>query len=373
MENHDAEIEFEAVLNTLVDGVIIIDAVGTMRLFNPACTKIFGYEANEVVGKNVKMLMPEPYHGEHDQYLKSYGNTKVKKIIGIGRDMTGLKKNGATFPMDLSVGESSLNGRALYVGVIRDLTERHKRKFEYDHLQEEYFHLSRVSAMNEMGSAIAHELNQPLAASINFMETMRLLLLGGTDFDHEKLLKANSRAIEQAVRASEIIKRMREFIERGDVTKTSCSLEEIIQTAIRLAFLSFKSQQVIVDISLEPDLPPVFVNSIQIQQVLVNLMKNACEAMMDREEKRLEIMAQIASCGKQIEVQIKDTGHGLTDQDIEKLFVPFSSTKSEGMGIGLSISQSIISYHGGQIWARKNEPTGSVFHFTLPIASPGER
>jgi len=368
MENHEAEIELEAVLDTLVDGVIIINAVGIMSLFNPACTKIFGYQPAEVIGQNVKILMPEPFHREHDGYLKAYGDTAEKKIIGIGREVKGLRKDGTIFPMDLAVGESRLNGKALFVGIIRDLTDRHTQQKKYDQLQEEHFHLSRVSAMNEMGSAIAHELNQPMAASINYMETAKLLLGREGDVDKDKLLDITSRAIEQTHRASEIIARMRGFIERGDVEKEPTSLKDTIETARRLALLSFDSQNIELNIDVADDLPLVFVNSIQIQQVLVNLIKNACEAMFDSHERRLDILAHLASCGQQVEIQVADTGHGLSEKDIETLFVPFSSGKVDGMGVGLSISQSIVTHHGGQIWARQNKPKGSVFHFTLPIA-----
>lgn len=368
MDTREAEIELEAVLDTLVDGVVIINALGTMRLFNPACTKIFGYEPDEVLGQNVKMLMPEPFHSEHDGYLKSYDDTHEKKIIGIGREVQGRRKDGTVFPMDLAVGEANLESEPLFVGIIRDLTSRHDQQTKYDQLQEEHFHLSRVSAMNEMGSAIAHELNQPMAASINYLETVKLLLGREGVVDKEKLLDITSRAIEQTQRASDIIGRMRGFIEKGDVEKTRHHLYEVIETAKRLTFLSFDRQDIDVSIDVPTNLPQVFINSIQIQQVLVNLLKNACEAMIDSDVKKLRIVARVNSDRDLIEVQVQDTGIGLSDQDIETLFVPFSSGKSDGMGVGLSISQSIVTHHDGQIWASQNGTMGSVFHLTLPVA-----
>ena len=196
---------------------------------------------------------------------------------------------------------------------------------------------------------------------------MKLLLSRGGEVDKDKLFDITSRAIEQTHRASEIISRMRGFIERGDVEKEPSSLQDVIETARRLAFLSFDDQNISINIDIASKLPDVFINSVQIQQVLVNLMKNACEAMMDSDTKRLDILAQVVS-GDHVEVQVRDTGHGLSDTDIDNLFVPFSSGKSGGMGVGLSISQSIITHHEGQIWARQNKPKGSVFHFTLPIA-----
>ncbi|MEP3655649.1 MAG: PAS domain S-box protein [Litorimonas sp.] len=371
MDIREAEIELDAVLDTLIDGVVIINAKGTMRLFNPACVKIFGYATEDVLGKNVKMLMPEPFHGEHDGYLQSYHDTHKKKIIGIGREVMGRRKDGSVFPMDLAVGEADLDGVPLFVGIIRDLTARHEQQRKYEQLKDEHFHLSRVSAMNEMGSAIAHELNQPMAASINYLETVKLLLGRGGAVDKDKVLDIVSRAIEQTHRASDIIARMRGFIEKGDVEKSSCTLKDVIETAKRLAFLSFDNQDIDVKIEVPDTLPEVFVNSIQIQQVLVNLMKNACEAMVESPLRKLSVTAKKMPMEKQIEVQVGDTGNGLSEDDIQTLFVPFSSGKSNGMGVGLSISQSIISHHDGQIWAGQNDPVGSIFYFTLPISEEG--
>ena len=368
MANDEAKIELNVVLETLVDGAIIIDAYGTIVLFNKACTRIFGYETDEVIGKNVKMLMPQPYQTEHDGYLKSYADTRVKKIIGIGREVQGLKKNGTHFPLDLSIGETLANDEVLFIGIIRDLTQHHAQQRKYDELQEEHFHLSRVSALNEMGSAIAHELNQPLAASINYLETIELLLKKDAEIDIDGLSDITSLAMEQTQRASEIISRIREFIKHGDVTKEPTDLPDVIETAARLAFLGFEKHDIALKITVPDTLPTVLINELQIQQVLVNLMKNACEAMFDSQIKELEISAMLASCGQKVEVQVKDTGHGLSTASMINLFVPFSSEKPGGMGVGLSISKSIINHHGGQIWAHENKPQGSIFHFSLPLA-----
>jgi len=370
MDGHEAQIEFEAVLKTLVDGVIIIDRVGNMRLFNAASETIFGYGQDEVLGKNVKMLMPAPFKEEHDGYIQSYHETGERKIIGIGREVTGRRKDGSIFPMDLSVAETWLDGEPIFVGIIRDLTSRYATKKKFDQLQQEHFHMSRVAAMNEMGSAIAHELNQPLAASINYIETVKLLLGRDGPVDKDKLLMILGRAVEQTNRASEIIARMRGFIERGDVEKKACRLSEIVDASLRLAFLPFTNQDITLSVDISPELPDVFVNEVQIQQVLINLIKNACEAMFDIEGKSLHILARHDSEGY-VEIMIADSGHGLSKSAMDELFVPFATEKPEGMGVGLSISQSIISHHGGQIWARKNDPHGTIFHFTLPTVDGG--
>jgi len=359
------DIELTDVLNTLVDGAIIIDDKANIVFFNKACMDIFGYTANAVMNQNVKMLMPEPFQSEHDAYVEAYQKTKIRKIIGIGREVAGKRQDGSTFPMDLAVGETRINGQSFYIGIIRDLSDYNDRKRKFEHLQEQHFHLSRVAAMNEMGTTIAHELNQPLSASVNYIETTRALLSdfpGSTDTLDDVLDKA----AEQIQRASEIIARMRRFIERGDIEKTPLKLDNLIDSSLLLASPAFKHLNVQVSVDLPDNLPFISGNDIQIQQVLVNLIRNAFESMEDSERRKLDIVVERVKQNA-IQVLIKDSGRGLTSRQIDKLFTAFSTSKSGGLGVGLSISQSIISNHGGQIWAEPNQPEGSIFGFTLPI------
>jgi len=368
MDDSEFKIEYETLLNTLVDGVIIIDASGIMRLFNPACENIFGYSLEDVLGKNVTMLMPEPYHSEHDGYLARYSTTGQKRIIGIGREVEGRRKDGSTFPMDLSVGEINMREGAVFVGVIRDLTARNKQQQEFDQLKEQHNHLSRVSAMNQMGSAIAHEINQPMTASLNYIETAKMLIGQGRDLDIEKLSTVLDDAIAQTERATDIVARMRRFIRGGDMKRSANKVKDIVDASMKLVFLGMNTDEINVSFNISASLPPVLVDSVQIQQVIINIVKNACEAMMDSPEKTLNISAGLSECGDFVEIAISDTGLGLEPDDIKSLFVPFASAKQTGLGVGLSISQSIINHHSGQLWAHVNEPVGSVFHFTLPIA-----
>ncbi|WP_418152377.1 PAS domain S-box protein [Litorimonas sp. RW-G-Af-16] len=170
MDNDSSHFELDAVLHTLVDGVIMINGKGEIARYNPACEKIFGYKFSEVEGRNIRCLMPEPYRENHDDYIANYQSSGTAKIIGIGREVSGKRKDGNIFPMYLSVGEiPNVKGRA-YVGIIRDLTLERQRQEEFEHLQNAHFHLSRVSAMDQMGAAIAHELNQPLTAIMNYLD-----------------------------------------------------------------------------------------------------------------------------------------------------------------------------------------------------------
>jgi len=361
------QIEFETLLSTLVDGVIIINAKGEVQLMNPAAETIFGYPHAEVIGQNVKMLMPEPYESEHDGYIDAHLKTGIKKIIGIGREVEGRRKDGSIFPMELSVGKTMLDGEPLFVGVTRDLSTRYERQREYETLKEQHYHLSRVSAMNQMGSAIAHEINQPMAASLNYMETAKILIDRGEAIDTVKLSAILEDAIEQTERATEIVSRMRRFIQSGEGQREPLRVETIVESSIKLAFLGIDRSAIKLTHNFDQPLPPVEVDNVQIQQVLINLVKNACEAMEGTAQKSLAISAKVADCGNFVEIAVHDTGHGLSEGDAMSLFVPFASSKSTGLGVGLSISQSIVTQHGGQLWYSPNKPQGSIFYFTVPI------
>lgn len=358
--------DLNAVMNTLVDAAIVIDSKGSIQLINPAGEAIFGYRAAEVLGQNVTVLMPEPYHSEHDAYIDNYVKTGEKKIIGIGREVQGRRRNGDVFPMGLSVGEMGDTGPRLFIGIIHDLTDRHRREAEFDALQARHFHLSRVAAMNEMGAAIAHEINQPLAATANYIETAKILA-GRIETSEDKLGPVLDHALEQNNRAAEIISRMRTFIERGDVNLGVVDLEQALDDSLLLSLSRFRDTGVDVVRTIAPDATRVRGDAVHIQQVLVNLIRNGCEAMVDSDQKKLTIMvAADAEHNNMVRVSVSDTGGGLSPDVLPDLFTAFTSTKSGGLGVGLSISRSIVRAHGGRIWAADNDQSGATFSFTLP-------
>lgn len=358
--------ELTAVMNTLVDGAIVIDSAGTIQLINPAGEAIFGYSMVELIGRNVTVLMPEPYHSEHDDYIDGYLKTGEKKIIGIGREVQGRRRNGDIFPMGLAVGEMGQTGERLFIGIIHDLTERHRREAEFDALQARHFHLSRVAAMNEMGAAIAHEINQPLAATANYIETAKILA-GRIEESADKLVPVLDRALEQNNRAAEIISRMRTFIERGDVNLGAVDLEQALDVSLLLSLSKFRDSEIEVVRTVDPAVTRVRGDAVHIQQVLVNLIRNGCEAMVGSDQKQLTItVAADAEHSNMVRVSLSDTGVGLSPDILPDLFTAFTSTKSGGLGVGLSISRSIVRAHGGRIWAADNDQLGATFSFTLP-------
>jgi two-component system sensor kinase FixL len=362
---------FDALVTTAVDGIIIIDGTGTVRTYNPACERLFGFAADEVVGKNVKMLMPEPFRGEHDGHLANYNRTGEKRIIGIGREVTGQRKDGTTFPMYLSVGEGAAAGERIFVGIIHDLTVQkwaenalREREVRLQTLQTELLHVTRVNAMGQMSSAIAHELNQPLTASANYISAARRFLQRPDGAAQAQ--DAMEQAGKQILRAGTTIRNLRDFIEKREGHRAPENLSKIIEQGVALAFAGMAHVNVKVRLQLEPSLPTVFVDRIQIQQVLVNLIRNAIEAMQDSVIRDLTISTG-QSGDAYVSVTVRDSGPGLPEEVRRRLFQPFVTTKQGGMGVGLMLCQSIIQFHGGSIEVSPAEESGTSFCFRLPV------
>jgi two-component system sensor kinase FixL len=361
------ETHLRSILDTVPDAMIVIDGHGTMQFFSAAAERLFGFTEQEAIGKNVSELMPNPDRGRHDSYLARYRTTGERHIIGIGRIVTGKRRDGTTFPMHLTIGEMQSGGAPYFTGFVRDLTEHQHTQARLQELQSELVHVSRLSAMGEMASALAHELNQPLAAISNYMKGSRRLLSGSQDPNASKIENAMDRAAEQALRAGQIIRRLRDFVSRGESEKRVESLAKLIEEAGALGLAGAREQNIKLRFNLNPEFDRVLVDRVQVQQVLVNLFRNALEAMAQSPRREL-IVANAEVADDMVEIAVSDTGSGLHDDVKPNLFQTFFTTKETGMGVGLSISRSIIEAHGGRMWAESNPSGGATFRFTLPAA-----
>jgi two-component system sensor kinase FixL len=347
--------------------MVVIDSQGLIQSFSIAAERLFGYTAAEVFGKNVSLLMPSPYREQHDGYLHRYMSTGERRIIGIGRVVIGLRKNGTTFPMELAVGEVRQDGNRLFTGFVRDLTERQQTQERLQELQENLLHVSRLRSMGQMAAALSHELNQPLTATTNYLNAA-LRLLDAPQPDLGRIRQALTLAAKQGMRSGEIIRRLRAFVSRGPVMRHAENVAKLIEEASALALVGVKERGVDVRLNTPSDLPPVLVDRVQIQQVLLNLIRNAVEAMESSTERHLTIGAGARDGA--VEVAVVDTGSGIPPEIEAQLFQPFITSKPEGMGIGLSVCRTIVEAHNGRLWVAPNPGGGSVFRFTLPIAPP---
>jgi two-component system, LuxR family, sensor kinase FixL len=365
------ERHFRSILETIPDAMIVIDEHGIMQFFSSAATRQFGYPEAEAIGKNISALMPEPDRSRHDGYLSRYLKTGERRIIGIGRIVTGMRKDGTTFPMHLTIGEMQSGGRPYFTGFVRDLTEQQQTQARLQELQSELVHVSRLSAMGEMASALAHELNQPLSAISNYMKGSRRLLAGSNDANAPRIEAALDRAAEQAIRAGDIIRRLRNFVARDVSEKRIESISKMVEEAGALGLTGAREQGVLLRFNLDPACDLVLADRVQIQQVLVNLFRNALEAMARSTHREL-IATNARAADDMIEIAVSDTGAGFAGDALANLFQPFFTTKDTGMGVGLSISRTIIETHGGRMWAETNDSGGATFRFTLPAAVPKE-
>jgi len=359
---------FDALIAFAVDGIMVINEKGMVRVYNKACERLFGYSADEVIGQNVKMLMPEPYHREHDGYLAQYVRSGERHIIGIGREVSGRRKDGSTFPMNLSVGEGIVKGDRIFLGIITDISERVARDLRIQDLQSEMLHAGRLTDMGQVSASLAHELNQPLTAILNYTNAGLDIAEEHADMELKSVL---SKVAEQASRAGNIIRRLRAFVEKREPNRSEEDIARIVDEAIRLSQLSPAERGIKLRVSVEAALPAALIDRIQIQQVLINLVKNADEAMENMLPRELHIAVGHAAKGF-LQVSVADTGPGIADDMVQKLFQPFVTTKAEGMGMGLNICRGIVESHGGRLWVEPNAGQGAIFHFTIPIAKPGK-
>lgn len=359
-------VRLRTIIETVPDAIVVIDEAGSIESFSPAAERLFGWSAAEVRGRNVNMLMPSPYREQHDDYLARYRQTGERRIIGIGRVVVGQRRDGSTFPMELAVGEMNLPGKRSFAGFVRDLTDRQHTEKRLHDLQAELLHTSRLSAMGQMASALAHELNQPLTAVINWTQAARRTMqTQGVDVP-PKVLEFMDNALGQANRAGQIIRRLRNFIEKGETERQLEDVNKTVEEATALAFVGAKESGVRVMLDFAGDLPQVLIDKVQIQQVVINLVRNAIEAMAESERREIRIGTALTDSGM-VGVSIADTGPGLPSEVASQLFQPFITTKEKGMGLGLSISRSIADNHGGQLRATPNPGGGVVFALTLPV------
>lgn len=356
-----------SILATVPDAMVVINEAGKILSFSSAAEHLFGYAEAEVLGSNVSRLMPSPDSERHDSYLRRYLETGERRIIGTGRIVTGLRRDGTVFPMELAVGEAISDGDRVFTGFVRDLTEKQAAEQRIEQLRSDLVHAARVSAMGTMASTLAHELNQPITAVANFVSGVRNLLEDYNPDDRAMIDGGLAEAYEEALRAGGIVRRLREFVSRGEVEKSVEDVHELVESASKLALIGAREKGVEARFRLDPIARNVLVDKIQIQQVLINLMRNAIEAMSNSVTRVLTVSCVPDEVGF-LRVSVCDTGPGVAPEIAENLFRAFNSTKSSGLGLGLSICRTIVEANGGRIWMERAAGGGACFHFTLARA-----
>lgn len=368
-----SEARLSSVLHTVADGIIVIDDHGTILIYNDACERMFGYTTDEVIGRNVSMLMAPEHAEAHDGYIDNYLRSGQARVIGIGREVRARRRDGRLFHIDLSVGEARTPGGRQFVGILRDLTSRKDDEQRLNDLQADLIRLARVSALDEMGSALAHELNQPLTAIMLYLQAVgrefdKARETGHTPQSDDRARTILDKARHEAQRAGQIIQRIRSLVEKRAPERKYIELNAIIDDAVDLTMLG-QDRGVIVARDYHPDLPQVEVDPVQIQQIVVNLVRNAYEAVRGVKGGRIDIAT--ARDERSVAITISDNGPGIPEDRRENLFQAFKTGKRSGMGIGLAISRTIAQTHGGDLAVDPGgEGRGAKFVIRLPLPTP---
>lgn len=358
------QLHLRSILASVPDGMIVINENGKILAFSSAAEKLFSYKAEEVIGGDVSLLMGGHDEANHQTYVNNYLETGKRHIIGVGRVVSAKRSDGTIFPVDLKIGEARVGDHYLFTAFVRDLSEQRRNELRMQEMQAELVHFSRMSAVGTMASALAHELNQPLTAVANYLEAARDLLDSDSDNAREILHEALDEASRQAVRAGEIVRKLRGYVSRGEIDARSVALAPLLIDSIALARISGDMTDIPIDKDIEPDLGAVLADPIQVQQVVINLLRNAGEALHGVSSPRMRVAAR-KHPESFVTVEVCDNGPGMSDEVRKTLFKPFMTSKSQGMGLGLSICQTIIEAHGGKIEATPAAEGGTCFRFTL--------
>nr|WP_319390445.1 PAS domain S-box protein [uncultured Cohaesibacter sp.] len=371
-----------SLLDVAADSVCLMDDQSRILLFNKASEAMFGYSAEEVIGKSVDILMPSQYSTHHAGWVDRYLRTGEHSIIGIGREVVGRHKDGSTFPFDLSVGVAQTEDGKQFIGVMRDLRGRKQTEERLRNLQTELNQMTRINAMDEMGATVAHELNQPLTAIILYLQAIERKLQTYDEMrpcskqEIEKLTDLCGRAVREAQRSSTLLQRIRSIIEKKEPDRSLVDIVEIIRKSHELALVGFSATDVQVDLIAPDHVPMAWGDPVQIEQIFLNLLRNAFQAMQKVETKAITITLDVAPSAEgdgrdRLVVRFRDSGPGVPESHRGNLFKAFNSERRNGMGLGLAIARSIAQSHGGSLELAPfdDKQQGACFVLTLPVAS----
>lgn len=367
-----SEARLSSLLDTAAEGIVVIDERARILIFNKACENLLGYSAAEMVGRNVKAIMPPHYAQRHDCYVAKYLCTGVRKIIGIGREVEVQHRDGTVIPVGLSVGEAKTSDGRQFIGILHDLRPRLEVEGRLNQLRDDLIRMARTSAMEELGAALAHELNQPLTALMLYLQAaVRANENGGsTSALARPTLAILDKAVREAERAGSIVQRMRNLVQKREPLRRLVDLGPLVDDAIELTLLGAGHKARVLR-NLEKGLPRAQVDPVQIQQVVVNLVRNALDAVKDRSDP--EVRVETRQEDGTLRVIVEDNGPGIASDLLPNLFSVFSSSKRTGLGLGLAISRTIAQNHGGDLTVEPGSSgPGARFTLHLPLPEPAQ-
>ena len=352
-----------SILEIIPDALVVIDIEGRILIFSKMAEQMFGYRADEVIGRDVELLIPERDRDAHAKYMASYRTTGEARIDSRNRRVIGRRRDGSEFPFMLQVAEAFGGGRRMIAGFLHDLSAEEAREAQFEQLQRELAHMSRVYEMGTLATTIAHELNQPLMAISNIVQTSADILRRGEPAARPFLAEALSDAGREVLRAGDILRRLRGFLSRGDLEKTLEDPCKLAEDAIYFEAARARYRNISCHVVCAFGLPRILVDRVQVQQVILNLVKNAIQSV----DKDGKVVVRVEPVPGAVRFAIIDNGPGVPPERVARLFQPFSTTKSDGMGLGLPICRSIVEAHGGTIGYEPSKSSGAIFSFTVPV------
>jgi len=360
------------VLDSVVDAIVTIDARGTIQSANKAVETLFGYTVDELLGQQLVILMPEPYRSMHQQYVTNYLEGAVPQIIGVGRELTAQTKSGKVFPIYLAVNEIKTANGSYFAGIIRDLSESKANQEALLEQRERLARVGRLSTMGEMTASIAHEINQPLTAIAAYAQACQKLL-DKDDCDLDRIRDGLRKLCDQSLRAGAVIERIQRFVRHEGNQKEMVDVNALMRDLMHLGAADARLHSMDLKVDLEEGLPLIYCDPVQVQQVALNLIRNAIDAMAEIDfGNGPQIVLHTRSRGGGVEIAVVDEGPGVDEGNEPLIFSPFHTTKEEGMGMGVSICRSIVREHGGELSFRNNEGHGCTFYFFLPAGDQHE-
>jgi two-component system sensor kinase FixL len=364
------EARWQAVLDSVQDAIISIDQRGTVTLFNRAAERIFGYAADAVVGRNVTMLMPPPYHDEHAQYVERYERTGVAKAIGRIRDVHARRQSGEVFPIELSVSEARLGEDRIYTAIIRDVSDRVHTQAQLHELEQRARQRDRLADIGAITAKVVHDLGNPLAAiSMQAQLLVRRLHKGRITTD-DSLLPTAERVLASVHRLDTMIHEFSSVAREQRLDFTEVVLSDVLRDLRDLWFPLASSRAIDLVLDLPPQCPPLRADEQKLRRVFENLVKNAIEAI-DCGPGRVTVLTRAIPTDEKVRISIADTGPGIPPSI--DVFGLFETTKSDGTGLGLAVAHQIVVAHGGTIQHEQLAPTGTAFHIELPVRGPAVR
>src|SRR5213593_1994886 len=367
------EERFRRVVEAAPNAMIMVNHEGQITLANQQAEKTFGYPREELLGRPIEMLVPERLRSGYRDFRHDYFCHPQARSMGAGWELFGLRKDGSEVPVEIGLSPIHTSNGPLVLASIVDITERKLAELETARQRHDLAHLARVSTVGELSSSLAHELTHPITAILSNAQAAQRFL-AHDDVDLDEVREILNDIVTQDQRADEVIHGLRLLLKKGEPQKycDDVDLNEVILDVVKLMRSDLINRNVTVDTDLAQNLPAVTGDRVQLQQVLLNLMLNGCEAMAgyNSSERRLLIASQWENGA--VRVSVADRGSGIPEEKMEQVFERFFTTKKKGMGLGLSVCRTIINAHHGKIWATNNGGCGGTFHFSVPIVGVGK-